>query len=76
MHQVNTALSLTTNAGMMTTSLEAEFSTVWFDPQAMTTMLRFGNISKQDAIQHLQESDTSQIQLCDHVNIFGSKQGD
>ena len=40
MHQVNTTLSLTTNAGAMTTNLKAEFpgyGTVWFDPQAMTS---------------------------------------
>ena len=36
-HQVNTTLSLTTNAGVMTTNLNAElpgYSTVWFDPQS------------------------------------------
>ena len=39
MHQVNTTLSLATNAGMMMTNLKAElpgYGTVWFDPQAMT----------------------------------------
>ena len=52
-HQVNTALFLTTNAGMMTTYLKAElpgYHTVWFDPQAMTNVLSFGNIAKQDPI--------------------------
>ena len=36
MRQVNTTLSLATNAGMMTTNLKAElpgYSTVWFDPK-------------------------------------------
>ena len=64
-HQVNTALSLATNAGMMTTNLKAElpgYSTVWFDPQAMTNVLSFGNIAKQYPIQYLQESDTFQVQ--------------
>ena len=43
-------LSLTTNAGMMTTNLKAELpghGTVLFDPQAMTNVLSFGNIAKQ-----------------------------
>ena len=50
MHQVNTTLSLATNAGMMTTNLKAElpsYSTVWFDPQAMTNVMSFGDIAKQ-----------------------------
>ena len=50
MHQVNTTLSLSVNTGMMMTNLKAElpgYSTVWFDPQAMTNMLSFGNIAKQ-----------------------------
>ena len=50
MHQVNTTLSLATNAGMMTTNLKAElpgYGIVWFDPQAMTNVLSFGNIAKQ-----------------------------
>ena len=50
MHQVNTMLSLTTNAGVMMTNLKAElpgYSTVWFDPQAMTNVLSFSNIAKQ-----------------------------
>ena len=49
MHQVNATLSLTMNAGMMTTKLKAElpgYGTVWFDPQAMTNVLSFGNIAK------------------------------
>ena len=48
-HQVNTTLSLMT-AGMMMTNLKAElpsYGTVWFDPQAMTKVLSFGNIAKQ-----------------------------
>ena len=50
MHQVNTTLSLTMNAGVMMTNLKAElagYGTVWFDPQAMTNVLSSGNISKQ-----------------------------
>ena len=50
MHQVNTTLSLATNAGMMMTNLKVELpgnGTVWFDPQAMTNVLSFGNIAKQ-----------------------------
>ena len=50
MHQVNSMLSLTTNAGVMTTNFKAElpgYSMVWFDPQAMTNVLSFGNIAKQ-----------------------------
>ena len=49
-HQVNTTLSLAMNAGMMMMNLQAElpgFGTVWFNPQAMTNMLSFGNIAKQ-----------------------------
>ena len=63
-----------TNAGMMTTNLKAKFSsygTVWFDPQAMTNVLSFGNIAKQYPIGYLQESDTFQVQLHNHINIFG-----
>ena len=47
-HQINTTLS--TNAGTMMTNLQAElpgYSTVWFDLQAMTNVLSFGNIAKQ-----------------------------
>ena len=50
MHQVNTTLSLTMNAGVMMTNLKAElagYGTVWFDPQAMTNVLSSGNIAKQ-----------------------------
>ena len=50
MHQVSTTLYLTMNAGMMTSNLKAElpgYGTVWFDPQSMTNVLRFGNIAKQ-----------------------------
>ena len=49
MQQVNTALSLAMNAGMMMTNLKAElpgYGRVWFDPQAMTNVLSFGNIVK------------------------------
>ena len=49
-HQANTMLSLATNAGVMMTNLKTElpgYSTVWFDPQAMTNVLSFGNIAKQ-----------------------------
>ena len=42
----------------------------------MTNVLSFSNIAKQYPIQYLQESDTFQVQLCDHINIFGSKQGE
>ena len=50
MHQVNTTLSLAMNAGLMTTNLKAElpgYGMVWFDTQAMTNVLSFGNIAKQ-----------------------------
>ena len=60
MHQVNTTLSLTMNAGMMMTNLKAElpsYGTVWFDPQPMTNVLSFGNIAKQYPIQYLQKLD-------------------
>ena len=79
MHQVNTTLSLAMNAGTMTTNLKAElpsYGTVWFDPQAMTNVLSFGNIAKQYPIRYLQELDTFQVQLHDCVNIFGCEQGD
>ena len=59
-------------AGTMTTNLEAElpgYGTVSFDPQPMTNVLSFGNIAKQYPIDYLQESDTFQVQLHDHVNI-------
>ena len=78
-HQVNTTLSLMTNAGMMKTNLKAElpgYGTVWFDPQAMTNVLDFGNIAKQYPIRYLQLSDTFQVQLHDCINIFGCKQVD
>ena len=78
-HQVNTTLSLATNAGTMTTNLQAElpgYGTVWFDPQAMTNVLSFGNITKQYPIQYLQESDTFQVQLHGHASIFSCEQGD
>ena len=42
----------------------------------MTNVLSFGNIAKQYPIQYLQELDTFQIQLHDHVNIFSCEQGD
>ena len=77
--QVNTTLSLATNAGVMMASLKAElpsYGTTWFDPQAMTNVLLFGNIAKQYPIQYLQESDTFQVQLSDQINIFGHEQVD
>ena len=72
-------LTLMMNAGMMTINLKAElpsYGTVWFEPQAMTNMLSFGNIAKQYPIQYLQASDTFQVQLSNHINIFGCKQVD
>ena len=48
------------NVGTMMTNLKAElpgYGTVWFDPQAMTNVLSFGNIAKQYPIQYFQESD-------------------
>ena len=42
-------LSLATNAGVMMTNFKAGlpgYGTVWFDPQAMTNVLSFGNIAK------------------------------
>ena len=62
--QVNTTLSLVINAGTMMTNLKAELpgnGTVWFDPQAMTNVLSFGNIAKQYPIQYLQQLDTFQV---------------
>ena len=50
------------------TNLKAElpgYDTLWFDPQAMTNVLSFGNIAKTYPIQYLQESDTFQVQLSD-----------
>ena len=50
MHQVNSTLSLATNARMMMTNLKAElpiYGTVWFGSQVMTNVLSFGNIAKQ-----------------------------
>ena len=78
-HQVNPTLALMTNEGMMTTNLKAElpsYGTVWFDPQAMTNVLSFGNIAKQYPVRYLQELDTFQVQLCNCINIFGSEQVD
>ena len=49
---------------------------VWVDPQAMTNVLGFGNIAKQYPVQYLQESDTFQVQLHNHNNIFGCEQVD
>ena len=68
MHQVNTMLSLATNTGGMMTNLKAKlpgYGTVWLDPQAMTNVLSFGNITKQYPVQYQQESDTFQVQLSD-----------
>ena len=79
MHQVNTTLSLALNAGTMTANLKAElpgYGSVWFDPQAMTNVLSFGNIAKQYPIQYLQESDTFQVQFHDHAKSFGHEQCD
>ena len=59
-------LSLATNAGVMMTNLKAElpgYGIVWFDSQAMTDVLTFGNTAKQYPIQYLQESDTFQAQF-------------
>ena len=36
----------------------------------------FGNIAKQYPIQYLHESDIFQVQLSDHINIFGHEQVD
>ena len=61
------------------TNLKAElpgYGTVWFGPQAMTNVYSFGNIAKQYPIQYLQELDTFQVLLSDHINIFGHKQVD
>ena len=79
MHQVNTTLSLALNAGTMTTNLKADlpgYGSMCFDPQTMTNVLSFGNIAKQYPIKYLQDLDTFQVQLHDHVNSFGHKQGD
>ena len=79
MHQVNTTLSLAMNAGMMMMNLKAElpgYGMVWFHPQAMTNVLSFGNIAKQYPIRYLQELDTFQVQLHNHINIFGHEQVD
>ena len=76
MHQVNTTFSQAMNAGMMITKLKAEllgYSMVWIDPQAMINVQRFGNIAKQHPIQHLQQSDTFQVQLHDCINMFACK---
>ena len=45
-------------------------------PQAITNVLSFGNIAKQYPIRYLQESDTFQVQLHDHISIFGHEQVD
>ena len=61
------------------TNLKAElcgYGTVWFDPQAMTNVLRFGNIAKQYPIRYLQESNTFQVQLSNCINNFGQEQVD
>ena len=42
----------------------------------MTNVLSFGNIVKQYPIRYLQELDTFQVQLSNHINIFGHKQVD
>ena len=61
------------------TNLKAElpdYGTVWFDPQAMTNVLSFGNIAKQYPIQYRKESDAFQVQLRNQMNIFGHEQVD
>ena len=48
-HRVNTTLFLTMNARVMMNKLKAElpgYGSVWFDSQAMTNALCFGNIAK------------------------------
>ena len=73
--ELNTMLSLATNAERMMTNLRAElpgYGTVWFDPQAMRNVLSSGNIAKQYPIQNLQESDTFQVQTSDCINILAS----
>ena len=52
------------------------YGTIWFDPQAITNVLSFGNIAKQYPVQYLQESDTFQVHLSSHINIFGHEQVD
>ena len=42
----------------------------------MPNVLSFGNIAKQFPIQYLQESDTFQVQLSDHINNFGHEHVD
>ena len=49
---------------------------VWFNPQAMTNVLSFGNIVKQYPIHYLLELDTFQVQLHDCINVFGCEQVD
>ena len=76
-NQVTTMLSLATNAGVMMINLKAElpgYGTIWFDPQAMTNVLSFGNIAKQYPVQYLQQSDTFQVQLIDQISSFGHEQ--
>ena len=44
-------LSLTMNAGVMTTNLKAElpgYDTVWFDPEAMTNVVTYNKINEND----------------------------
>ena len=64
------------NAGMMMTYVKAElpsYGMVWFDLQAMTrNVLSFGNIAKQYPISYLQELDTFQVQLGNHINILAA----
>ena len=76
-NQVTTMLSLATNTGVMMINLKAElpgYGTIWFDPQAMTNVLSFGNIAKQYPVQYLQQSDTFQVQLIDQISSFGHEQ--
>ena len=78
-HWVNIMLSLTTNAGVMTTNLKTElpgYGTIWFDPHAMTNVLSFGNTDKQYHVRYLQQPDLFQVQLSNWINIFGHEQVD
>ena len=52
------------------------YSTIWFDPQAMTNVLRFSNIAKQYPVQYLQPSDTFHVPLSNWINIFSHEQVD
>ena len=69
-------LSLTTNAGVMATNMKADFlgyGTVWFNPQAMTNVLSFGNIAKWYPVLYPQQSDSFQVQFSNWINIFSQE---